>query len=271
MQSHALRSLAIGLFALAAASCGSTPTTSAQISANETEAMDVVESSDDMTVGDEVVSTGVEAPVEVTDVVTEEVDAVDPLAPAPWTGAYTSTAVMLSRTLRIEGPVGLLQHVVASSDDEFYERSVETVNGNLRQIITRSTEEVPEIRVQLDAWTIAVFERVVIIERRDDCPVRVVATGEAIWRDADGNLLSQDRLEFEGAIGVMDPLNPCGDKSSDEVPAPAGSEAVEVEPADADSAEAPSVDADVTETDPVDAGPAVDVQPEGSEPVDAQG
>ncbi|MEM8709521.1 MAG: hypothetical protein AAGG01_01100, partial [Planctomycetota bacterium] len=125
----------------------------------------------------------------------------EPWAPAPWTGAFGDTAVMLANAFHIEGPVGLLEHVVASSDDAYYDRSVQTTDKGLMQVIQRTSPDVPEIRVQLDAWTLAAFDRVVILERIDESPVRVIASGDALWRDSDGRIASSERIECTGAIG----------------------------------------------------------------------
>ncbi len=133
-----------------------------------------------------------------------------PWGPAPWTGAFAGSAVMLADTFRIEGPQGLLEHVVASSDNEFYERTLETTPQGLLQVIRRTSPDVPEIRVQVDAWTLAAFDRVSILERVVDSPVRVIASGDALWRDADGRLAKGARIECMGEIGDDTPAIPAG-------------------------------------------------------------
>lgn len=165
-------------------------------------------------------STRAQAPVVPTDESTrttvnegessENVAPAKPWAPAPWTGSFQGTAVMLANTFRIEGPAGLLEHVVASSDDAFYDRSVETTPNGLMQVIHRVSKDVPEIRVQLDGWTLAAFERVTILERIDDSPVRVIASGEALWRDSNGRIAQGQRIECTGEIGDDTPAVPAG-------------------------------------------------------------
>ena len=152
--------------------------------------------------------TSAQAPVQPTDSsnqvevdFTEAEPAAEPWAPAPWTNAFSNSAVMLGHTFRIEGPVGLLEHVVASSDDAFYERSLETTPEGLLQVIRRVSPDVPEIRVQQDAWTLAAFDRVTILERVDCVPVRIVASGDALWRDTDGSIAQGQRIECTGEIG----------------------------------------------------------------------
>ncbi|MFT5731678.1 MAG: hypothetical protein ACJAZN_002544 [Planctomycetota bacterium] len=189
---------------------------------------------------------------------------VKPWAPAPWTGSFTSTAVMLAHTFRIEGPEGLLEHVVASSDDEFYERSVEMTPDGLMQIIRRLGPEVPEIRVQLDGWTLAAFDRVTIVERVGDSPVRVIASGEALWRDANGRIAQGQRIECIGEIGDDTPAIPDG-ASQATVPAAVESTAEDAsmeafgpdtaEPLGTESAEVETPEAEPIEAEPIEAEP----------------
>ena len=136
--------------------------------------------------------------------------AAQPWAPAPWTGSFQGTAVMLANTFRIEGPEGLLEHVVASSDDAFYDRAVETTPDGLMQVIRRLSPDVPEIRVQVDGWTLAAFDRVTILERIDNSPVRLIASGDALWRDSDGRIARGQRIECTGEIGDDTPAIPAG-------------------------------------------------------------
>ena len=166
--------------------------------------------------------------------------AAKPLGPAPWTGAFEGKAVMIARTFRIEGPAGLLDHVVASSDDQLYERSVELTPDGLMQVIRRPSDDVREIRVQVDNWSLAAFDRVIILERTTAGPARIIASGEAIWRDLDGHLLQAQRLEFEGEIGDSAHFVPPSmndDQSSDDQPAddPAGDDAESSESGDANT------------------------------------
>ncbi|QDV07796.1 hypothetical protein Poly30_33290 [Planctomycetes bacterium Poly30] len=163
----------------------------------------------------------------------EPVAPVKPWAPAPWTGSFQGTAVMLANTFRIEGPAGLLEHVVASSDDAFYDRSVETTPDGLMQVIRRLGTDVPEIRVQVDGWTLAAFDRVTILERIDDSPVRVIASGDALWRDSNGRIAQGQRIECTGEIGDDTPAIPAGaTEATQEAPESAEAESVEArEPA----------------------------------------
>ena len=100
-----MRSLLLALpIALVAASCGSTSATLEQTPlgpgtvAQEDSAPEVAQ------------ERAIEAPSTGS-------TAEDPLTPAPWTGAFTETAVMLAGTIYVEGPQGLLEHVAARVDD----------------------------------------------------------------------------------------------------------------------------------------------------------
>lgn len=136
--------------------------------------------------------------------------AAEPWAPVPWTGAFMDSAVMLADSFRIEGPQGLLEHVVASSDDELFERSLQTTPDGLLQVISRTSENGPEIRVQVDGWTLAAFRRVTILERVGDSAVRVIASGDALWRDANGRIAKGSRIECQGEIGDQNHAIPAG-------------------------------------------------------------
>ena len=137
-------------------------------------------------------------------------------APEPWTGAYSETAIMLARHMRIEGPEGLLDHVLVSSDDEFFERTLEATPAGLLQTVRRLGEDAPEIRIRIDGWSLAAEESVTILERIEPGPVRVIGSGNALWRDINGGLAQADRLEFVGEIGVDEPVRPESTEDRDE-------------------------------------------------------
>lgn len=196
---------------------------------------------------------------------TDEAPAVAPWAPAPWTSSFHGAAVMLANSFRIEGPEGLLEHVVASSDDAYYDRSVETTPDGLMQVIRRVGADVPEIRVQVDGWTLAAFDRVTILERVGDSPVRIIASGDALWRDADGRIAQGQRIECVGEIGDDTPaipegateaLMPSNDSAQPEESMETEESASTGEPLQVEEAAEPAV-APATES-PVDSGTPVD-------------
>jgi len=124
----------------------------------------------------------------------------EPDGPKPWTDAFSQKAVIVADHVRIEGPDGLLDHVVVSSDDVFYERTVTHDGAQLTQVTTRLGEDVPIIRAQLDQWQIAGLQRITVIERLEACDVTVVATGEASLRDPLGKEERGETLRWVGTI-----------------------------------------------------------------------
>ena len=131
-----------------------------------------------------------------------------PPAPLEWTGAFSETAVLLADSIRIEGPAPLIEHVAASSDKELYERSVTTTSRGLVQKVKRRPSSSREVRVNLDAWSIAAMNEVVIVETAAQGPVRVIAAGNVTWRDLDAHLIQGEQLQFAGAIGDDSPYTP---------------------------------------------------------------
>lgn len=135
----------------------------------------------------------------------------EPFVPPPpleWTGAFRETAVLIADAIRIEGPAPLIEHVVSSSDKELYERSVTTTSRGLVQVVKRRPSSSREIRVNLDAWSIAAMNEVVIVETAAQGPVQVVASGNVTWRDLDAHLIRGEQLQFAGAIGDDSPYTP---------------------------------------------------------------
>ena len=135
----------------------------------------------------------------------------EPFVPPPpleWTGAFRETAVLIADSIRIEGPAPLIEHVVASSDKELYERSVTTTSRGLIQMVKRRPSSSREVRVNLDAWSIAAMNEVVIVETAAQQPVQVLATGNVTWRDLDAHLIQGEQLQFAGAIGDDSPYTP---------------------------------------------------------------
>lgn len=140
----------------------------------------------------------------------ERADRFAPIPEPEWTGAFRERSVLLARTIRVEGPAPLLSHMVASSDDAYFDRSVQTTPDGLLQVVRRASDEVEIVKGHLDAWRLAAEDRIVILERVAPGPVVVIADGEVMWRDADGAIERSDRLEFTGEIGNMTPARPGG-------------------------------------------------------------
>jgi hypothetical protein len=122
------------------------------------------------------------------------------LAPTPWTTAFAEKAVLVADHVRIEGPNGLLEHVVVRADDAYFERQVEHDGARLVQITRRLSDAVPEIRAQLDNWQIAGLREVTVVEHLAPRDVTVVATGTAVYRDPLGKEQRAETLRFTGTI-----------------------------------------------------------------------
>jgi hypothetical protein len=139
--------------------------------------------------------------VESTDAARPEVEAIDVSdAPKAWTDAFGQKAVVVAEHVRIEGPDGLLDHVVVSSDDAFYERSVTHDGAKLTQVTMRLGEDVPIIRAQLDQWQFAAFRQVTVVERMEAGDVTVSAHGDASLRDPLGKEERGETLRWVGTI-----------------------------------------------------------------------
>lgn len=156
---------------------------------------------------------GPDGPAGVAATPPEREDRFAPIPAPEWTGAFRERSVLLARTIRVEGPAPLLSHMVASSDDDLFERSVQTTPKGLLQVVTRASDEVAVVRGHLDAWRLAAEQKIVILERVAPGPVVVIAEGDVMWRDRNGAVERSDRLEFVGEIGNMTPARP-GDASA---------------------------------------------------------
>ncbi len=127
-------------------------------------------------------------------------------APRAWTDSFGRAALLVADQLAIEGPKGLLDHIALRQDPEHLDYLVETVPEGFRQVLTKKPGvDYIEIQAGLDAWEMVALERVMVIERPGDLPVRIVAVGNVWWRstDPEGPLTGQDelrgaRLEFLG-------------------------------------------------------------------------
>lgn len=147
-----------------------------------------------------------------------EAPGLDELGPKPWTGAFLESSVLLADVIRVEGPEGLLEHMAIASDDALYIRSMETTPEGLLQVIEVKPpaapllvdENAPLVRAQLDLWKLAAVRKLIVLERIDAAPAMVIASGEAFYRDVNGQLQNGERLEFTGEIGNMVPLAQLG-------------------------------------------------------------
>ena len=119
-----------------------------------------------------------------------------------WTEAFMKEAVLTADVISIEGPSDLLDHVAIRQDPEAIHYETRTVPEGLLQELVSRPEFGMEIQVQLDAWTLAAFRRMTILQRPGEVPVTVRAQGAAVWAPVDGSgERRDDALEFRGVHG----------------------------------------------------------------------
>ncbi|TDJ69243.1 MAG: hypothetical protein E2O39_11995 [Planctomycetota bacterium] len=125
----------------------------------------------------------------------------EPPQPKPWTDEFYRRAALLADRIHIEGPAGLLEHVVPSVDARVYSYTVKVIAEGFLQVTKVLGPESPPISVQLDGWQIMALEELTILERVDDCEVSIVARGDAYWMDpATGKEEREDVLRFSATI-----------------------------------------------------------------------
>lgn len=102
----------------------------------------------------------------------------------------------------IEGPSDLIDHVVLRPDPETNVYTSKTTTAGLLQELSARAETRLEVRGQLDAWSLAAFQKITVLQRPGDVPVTVRARGNAYWAQADGSgERRQDQLVFQGVRG----------------------------------------------------------------------
>jgi hypothetical protein len=127
-----------------------------------------------------------------------------PAQPAPrtWTAAFQREAVLVADEILIEGPQDLIDHVVLRQDPEVTLYSTKTITEGLLQELAARPQTGMEVRGQLDAWSLAAFKRIRVLQRPGEVPVTVRARGNAYWAAAGGGGERRaEELAFEGARG----------------------------------------------------------------------
>ena len=120
-----------------------------------------------------------------------------PPPPQPWTSRFEGEAVLFADEIRIEGPPGLLEHIVLRQEPGVTDYQVRTVAEGLLQELTLLREDpLGDLRGQLDNWSLVAFRRLTLLERPGDVPITVRAEGRAAWIGADGTEQRQARLQF---------------------------------------------------------------------------
>ncbi len=119
----------------------------------------------------------------------------------PWTTAFAKNTVIVADEVSIEGPPGLLEHVVVSQGAEFFEHSERATPDGMLQITRVKDDAVapPAIRVQLDAWAIEVVRSVRVLERVTEVPVTLDARGSVFAQAlADSSEKRSESMHFVG-------------------------------------------------------------------------
>ena len=120
----------------------------------------------------------------------------------PWTADFEKKCVLIATDVRVEGPVGLLDHIVTRSDPAFHERSEKTIPaGFLQQIALKDGVGELEIKAWLDRLEIVATRRLTVLERPGTLEVLVLAAGDAYWVDNESKEEKRaESLRFVGKI-----------------------------------------------------------------------
>jgi hypothetical protein len=121
--------------------------------------------------------------------------------PAAWTQEFLRPATLLADRIRIEGPQGLLDHLVVRSDDQYFLRTAKATAAGLLQVTrARSSAGGELVGAQLDRWQLRAFEEISVLVNPALTSVRVVAEGDAFWRTPDGKEKRGARLAFDKPV-----------------------------------------------------------------------
>lgn len=117
--------------------------------------------------------------------------------PLAWTSAFLQPATLLADRIRIEGPNGLLEHLVVRSDDKYFLRTAKATTAGLLQVTrARSSAGGELVGGQLDRWQLSAFEEISVLIHPGLKEVRVVAEGDAFWRTPNGSEQRGAQLSF---------------------------------------------------------------------------
>jgi len=122
--------------------------------------------------------------------------------PAPWTDAFSERAILLADRITIEGPAGLIEHLVMTLDDALFERTERPTADGLEVVLKiRGGGDGQELlRAQIDAWNLAAYKEIRMDLHAGLNEVTVTAEGDALWKDTDGGEQRSARLQFRGVV-----------------------------------------------------------------------
>ena len=112
--------------------------------------------------------------------------------PAPWTDAFSERAILLADRILIEGPAGLIEHLVMTLDDADGLEVVLKFRGD--------GDGQGLLRAQIDAWNLAAYKEIRMDLHAGLNEVTVTAEGNALWKDTDGGEKRSARLQFRGPV-----------------------------------------------------------------------
>lgn len=120
----------------------------------------------------------------------------------PWTDRFRPPALLVADSVRVEGPVGLLDHIATRSEPDAHVRREETTTqGFLQEIVQKPDAPPAEIRAFLDQLEIVAMKRVTVLERPGPVDVVVIATGDVYLRDLTAKTERRESsLRIEGKI-----------------------------------------------------------------------
>jgi len=129
-----------------------------------------------------------------------------PSAIVPWTQEFEEHALLIANSVRIEGPVGLLEHIATRPNPEFHDRVERTtVDGFLQEIESRFTGQGSEIFAWLDKLELVALHRLTVLERPSATDVVVEASGDVFLRrmgsGEDGAAAAGERHETLRLVG----------------------------------------------------------------------
>ena len=127
------------------------------------------------------------------------------LEPLPWTDEFQDKALLLANRITVEGPPGLIEHMVFLVDDESFEQAVQSVPGGLRKSMRPKDAAAASgamVRGQLDAWQLAAFEQIEMRVMNDAERIQIRASGDALWENPDGERMRAAELNFDMGLGL---------------------------------------------------------------------
>lgn len=120
----------------------------------------------------------------------------------PWTDRFRKPSLLVADTVRVEGPVGLLEHLATRTEPDAHSRREETTTqGFLQEIVQKPDVPLAEIHAFLDQLEIVAMKRITVLERPGPVDVVVVATGDVYFRDIAAKTERRETsLRIEGKV-----------------------------------------------------------------------